>query len=72
MFDPRPNPFKTGDRVRVRDDCPHTAMRGMTGTVLGASGMSLGIPNDYNTSVELDDWPHDGVPIFHDGSLEPA
>ena len=67
---PRPNPWKPGDRVRVREDCPHTRMRGMTGVVLGASSVSLGIPNDYNTRVRLDDWRGSGQPIFHDASLQ--
>lgn len=73
MFNIHPNPWKTGDRVRVRADADAVKMRGRTGTVVGADRMVLGTPNDFNTSVQLDDWdPALGTPIFNDGALEAA
>lgn len=70
MFKPHPNPWEPGDRVRVTDAGPEQ-LRGRVGTVESASKMALGVPNDYNTRVSLDDWEHgDARPIFNDGALE--
>lgn len=62
-----PNPWKEGDRVRVK----RGPSAGRTGTVEAASGMCLGTPNEYNTRVNLDDWEHgDARPLFNDMALE--
>lgn len=69
-FNPHPNPWKAGDRVRVGPDGPPQFV-GRVGTVESGGGMSLGIPNEFNTRVALDDWEHgDARPIFNDMVLE--
>lgn len=69
-LDLQPNPWKAGDRVRVRtgSDVPER-LRGLVGTVTGADFWSLG-PNDCNTSIALDDDHFDGTPILNDRLLE--